>query len=217
MYKLAVIVPFYKSVKSSIEQEFINEFSAMSESILKETQLVVVDDCSLVPLDIKIENKNLNFELYRIDTDIEWNVGGAKNLGAHVSNCEKLLFMDADHSICEDKIKYLIDYKIKDNEHIILMRGKIGAPGIFCTTVKRFIELNGFDEQFSGHYGSEDKNYALRHRAKDGVFTKMDNVISVRKAYHHHTLIRDASVNKKISDCLKHSGLFLNFKWHKVI
>lgn len=217
MYKLAIIVPFYKNIESSVEQCFIDEFSAMSESLLNDMQLIFIDDCSVIPLSFKTENKKLNFSLYRIDTDIEWNVGGAKNLGAHVSCCENLLFMDADHSITEEKIKYLIDYKIRDNEHIVFMRGKIGSPGIFCTSRKRFSDLGGFDEQFSGFYGSEDKNYTLRHSCGGGFFTEIDGLISVRKEYHHHSLNRDATRNKKIAGCTKHSGLFLNFKWHKVI
>jgi predicted glycosyltransferase involved in capsule biosynthesis len=216
LYKLAVIVPFYKSIESSIEQWFINEFSTMCDLVLNDIQLIFVDDHSVVPLSFKIENKKLNFSLYKIDTDIEWNVGGAKNLGAHVSDCEKLLFMDADHSISEEKIKFLVDYKIKDNEHIIFMRGKVGSPGIFCTSRKRFSDLGGFDEQFSGHYGSEDKNYTLRHSHSGGFFTEIDGLISVRKKYHHHSLGRDVVRNKKIAGCTKRSDLFLNFKWHKV-
>jgi len=216
LYKLAVIVPFYKNIESSVEQCFIDEFSAMSDSLLSDIQLIFVDDCSVIPLSFKIKNKKLNFSLYKIDTDIEWNVGGAKNLGAHVSNCEKLLFMDADHSISEEKIKFLIDYKIKDNEHIIFMRGKVGSPGIFCTSRKRFSDLGGFDEQFSGYYGSEDKNYTLRHSHNCGFFTEIDGLISVRKKYHHHSLNRDATRNKKIAGSTIRSELFLNFKWHKV-
>lgn len=216
MYKLAIIIPFYKSIESKIEQCFIDEFSAMSKETLKDIQLIFIDDCSLVPLDIKIENKGLNYSQYRIDTDIEWNVGGAKNLGAHLSECEKLLFMDADHSISEEKIKYLINYEIKDNEHVVFMRGKIGFPGIFCTSRKRFSDLGGFDEQFSGHYGSEDKNYTLRHSHNGGFFTEIDGMINVREKYHHHSLGRDVVRNKKIAGCTKRSDLFLNFKWHKV-
>jgi len=216
LYKLAVIVPFYKSIESSIEQGFIDEFSKMCDLVLNDIQLIFIDDCSVIPLSFKIENKKLNFSLYKIDTDIEWNVGGAKNLGAHVSDCEKLLFMDADHSISEDKIKFLIDYKTKDNEHIIFMRGKVGSPGIFCTSRKMFSDLGGFDEQFSGHYGSEDKNYTLRHNHNGGFFTEIDGMINVREKYHHHSLNRDASRNKKIAGSTIRSGLFLNFKWHKV-
>jgi len=217
LYKLAVIVPFYKNIVSSIEQCFVDEFSLMSKDTLNSIQLIFVDDCSVVPLEIEYRNSNLSLSCYRIDTDIEWNVGGAKNLGAHVSHCEKLLFMDADHSIAEEKIKYLIDYNIKDNEHIIFMRGKVGSPGIFCTSRKRFSDLGGFDEQFSGFYGSEDKNYTLRHSCGGGFFTEIDGLINVRKEYHHHSLSRDVTRNKKIAGCINHSGLFLNFKWHRVV
>lgn len=217
MYKLAVIVPFYKNIESNIEQCFINEFSAMSSNTLKDIQVIFIDDCSEVPLCIELKNSNLNFSFYRIDTDIEWNVGGAKNLGAHVSTCEKILFMDADHSITEEKIKYLVEYNIKDNEHIIFMRGKVGSPGIFCTSRKRFSDLGGFDELFSGYYGSEDKNYTLRHSYGGGFFTEIDNLINVRDKYHHHSLNRNVDRNKKIAGNRTHSGLFLNFKWHKVV
>ena len=217
MYKLSVIIPFFKNIDSNIEQEFINEFCSMAKSTLKNIQLIFIDDCSPIPVNVKITNDNLNFNLYRIDTDITWNVGGAKNLGAYLSDAEKLLFLDADHSINEKNIKILIDYNINENEHIVFMRGKIGAPGIFCTTKKRFMSLNGFDEYFSGYYGSEDKNYIWRHRNNYGKFIKLDKMVSVREEYRHHSLCRNTNRNKEIAENIIHSGLFINYEWHKVV
>ena len=216
MYKLAVIVPFYKSIESNVEQCFIDEFTEMDDGVLKDIQLIFVDDCSPIPLNIKIENKKLNFELYRIDSDIEWNVGGAKNLGASVSDAENLLFVDADHSVSEKTIKFLIDYKLKDNEHMVFVNNRTDSPGTFFTSKKRFLELNGFDENFSGYYGYEDINYRKRHEVSGGIFTEYDEEIVVREKYHHHLLVRNAERNKKIAYGLVHSGKFINFKWHRV-
>jgi hypothetical protein len=216
LYKLAVIVPFFKSIESNVEQEIVNEFSALSDDILKDIQLIIIDDCSPVPLSVKIENKNLNIEVYRIDTDIEWNVGGAKNLGAYESDAEKVLFLDADRCIGECPIRNLVKMDIDDNGFIVFVNGKKGSPGTFCTTKKRFMELNGFDEKFSGNYGFEDINYRKRHEYFGGTFVEVDNLISTRKQYQHHTLIRNREVNRKIMSDVNRSGLFLNFEWHKV-
>ena len=127
-----------------------------------------------------------------------------------------MLFLDADHCIDESSIRYLIEYKIKENEHISFMRGEICAPGVFCVSKKWFIALRGIDEKFSGYYGSEDKNYTLRHRVTGGIFSYVNKFVTVRKRPRHHSLVRDVTRNKKTADVVTHSGLFLNFKWHKV-
>jgi len=198
LYKLAVIVPFYKGVESSIEQSLVDEFSSISDDVLRNIQLIFVDDCSLVPLNIVIKNERLNFSLYRIDTDINWNVGGAKNLGAHLSEAEILLFFDADRCIKEDAIKYLLKLDINENQHVVFVNEKKGSPGTLCTTRKRFLELKGFDEKFSGNYGFEDINYRIRHENSGGSFIEVDGFISIRQRYQHHTLKRDRIVNRKI-------------------
>jgi glycosyltransferase involved in cell wall biosynthesis len=188
----------------------------MNKEVLSDTQLIFIDDCSPINLKTNVVNHCLNFAQYRIDTDIKWNVGGAKNLGAFNSDAEKLLFLDADHSINESKIREIICIDLKNNECLLMMRGSCSAPGKFCTSRKIFLGLNGFDENFSGSYGYEDINYMIRHGDAGGFFTELKDAVYIRKGYHHHSLDRDGSRNKKIYKCKNHSGLFLNFKWHEV-
>ena len=65
MYKVAIIVPFYKSIESDVEQCIVDEFLAMGESTLKNIEIIIVDDCSSVPLNVEVKNKNLSINMLR--------------------------------------------------------------------------------------------------------------------------------------------------------
>ena len=50
-----------------------------SDAVKRKLNLVVVDDCSPVPVSMP-DGLNVNHRLVRIDRDIKWNSGGAKTL-----------------------------------------------------------------------------------------------------------------------------------------
>lgn len=65
-------------------------------------RVVVVDDGSaLAPAEGVLEPQRQalerNVALYRVEQDIPWNRGGARNLGAHVAGTEWVLHVDIDH------------------------------------------------------------------------------------------------------------------------
>ena len=215
MFKLSIVVPIYIDKNNSSTQCFYDDISLLSEDCLKNLELVFIDDCSPVPVKINT-NDRVNFKLLRIDDNIFWNVSGAKNLGSFVSNSEKILFIDLDHKVSDVGIKQLVDIKLKSNQLVNFDRGDKVVPGIFCLNASYYKKMGGLDEIFAGAYGYEDVHFQMRHKKNSNDTLVLSKVLSYRGGEHHHTIKKIVKNKEKLKN-LNHSGLFLNFKWHKVI
>lgn len=93
-----LIVPYYRNVEMLKRQ--LKEFVDYPEAI----RVVIVDDGSPEPAEDVINDSGLSWtqfvgrlQLYRINQDIPWNRGGARNLGATVCQTDWLMHMDIDH------------------------------------------------------------------------------------------------------------------------
>jgi len=214
LYKLSIVVPIYIDKNNYYTQLFYDEIASLENEVLKNIELIFIDDCSPVPVNININDK-VNFKLLRIDDNIFWNVSGAKNLGSFVSDSEKILFIDLDHKVSASGIKHLIDLNLKSNELVNFDRGDKIVPGIFCLNLAYYKKMGGLDEIFAGAYGYEDVHFQMRHKKHSNNTIVLSNILSYRGGEHHHT-IKKIVMNKEKLKNLNHSGLFLNFKWHKV-
>jgi hypothetical protein len=93
---ITLIVPFYRNVRMLERQ--IEEWKLYPNTFC----FVVVDDGSPEPAKPVVEAHSNNglrdrLSLYRIDVDIPWNRGGARNLGADAATTEWIVHMDIDH------------------------------------------------------------------------------------------------------------------------
>jgi hypothetical protein len=215
LYKLAIVVPIYIDKNNYYTQLFYDEIASLDSDILKNIELIFVDDCSPVPVKINTKD-NVNFKLLRVDDDIFWNVSGAKNLGSFVSNSEKILFIDLDHRVSEAGIKQLVELTLNSNQLVNFDRGDKIVPGIFCLNLAYYKKMGGLDEIFAGAYGYEDVHFQMRHKKYSGNTLILNGVLSYRGGEHHHTIKKVVKNKEKLRN-LTHSGLFLNFKWHKVV
>lgn len=65
-------------------------------------KVIVVDDCSPEPAEDVNGIWGAKVSLYRIETDIPWNRGGARNLASHMAETPWLLHVDIDHILKPD-------------------------------------------------------------------------------------------------------------------
>lgn len=214
MYKLSIIVPVYIDKNNDATQLFYDDIASMGEYCRNGIELIFIDDCSLVSVRVKTDG-SVNFKQFRIDQRIFWNVSGAKNLGSHVAKGKKLLFIDLDHKITESGLVKLIDMDIKNNQLVNFDRGDKIVPGIFCLNASYYKKMGGLDEIFAGEYGYEDVHFQNRHKKSGNPTVIIDGVLSCRGVGHHSIKRVVGNVGKARN--LKHSGIFLNFKWHRVI
>lgn len=235
--KLSIVIPAYFTDVHSVLFRNLDNYCKMKESVRKELEVIVVDDCSKTPIDLSKYRDILNISLFRIDIDISWNQPGARNLGCvHVNN-KWIYVTDVDHYIPEKTVEYILEnmnnfnemhiryfYRINPDNTELANKKPLGRVGSALISKKVFDMLGGWDERFSGSYGGDDKEFINRAR-REGcaiVDEKTFNLISLNSAIdytskkEYHNLKRHFDRNKKIPILKKRNENILNFKWHKV-
>lgn len=234
--KLTYITHFYcnqDNINSVLE--LLEKYAGYPQEILDQVQFIIVDDGS--PISYEIPDFNLNLHWLRIDDDIAWNQGGARNLGVTYAKSDKILITDLDHSLPPETFAYLINHRNPGRDFYKIYRtnpetGEIykGHSNLFFMSRARFMRHFGYDEEFSGGHGGEDyrfvkyhKYHGSRQRYLPKKYTCYEQEVNRDKAYH--SLVRDQSRNTPIDLKKKqqvsefgaehgHSRMFLNFRWH---
>ena len=110
---ITMIVPYYRQPQMLRKQ--MEHWVCYSRDIANAFRFVVVDDGSPEEARKVIEeflvfgDPLLNIlSLYRIDKDIPWNRGMARNLGTHVAETEWVLHVDTDHVLGADEAAKLV-------------------------------------------------------------------------------------------------------------
>ena len=94
---ITMVVPYYRQPKMLSKQlaTWINDYSAEVRSAIHFT---IVDDCSPEPAaDVFSMVRPFHCSLYRIDKDVPWNRGMARNLGTKMATTPWVLHLDTDH------------------------------------------------------------------------------------------------------------------------
>lgn len=98
---ITMIVPVYNQPQMLLKQ--LDTWSSYSREAREFFNFIIVDDCSPFPVAEAIagfwtdDGPWEGISLYRIDKDVPWNRGMARNLGTHVAETEWVLHVDTDH------------------------------------------------------------------------------------------------------------------------
>lgn len=162
---LSIICNFYGYPERVAEQ--VLHWNQLPREVLERVEFVLIDDCSDTP--VELPDHNLNLRLFRVTSDIPWNQGGARNLGATKAQGVWALFFDIDQRIQLETLPLLINLLEKANprntflylriRHLIDIQNNQSlpcAPSTFLTHLGDFRERGMYDEDFTGHYGYED-------------------------------------------------------------
>lgn len=138
------------------------------EEIKWNTEIIVIDDCSpRYPAEDELLGNFLiqypHFKLYRIKEDIRWNWIAAKNIGAHEAMNDWLMLTDIDHMVDEQLAEYLHDFAA--NPDCFYVPSRVDGsqrrfnpkphPNSYFMTKDLFWKVGGYNEHYSGHYGSD--------------------------------------------------------------
>ncbi|WP_099464716.1 MULTISPECIES: glycosyltransferase family A protein [Parabacteroides] len=236
--ELSYIMPvFFNQKNTNVLTNLLEDYSKIAPAVLKRIQFVIVDDCSPIPVTVP-SHININYQIYRIISDIRWNQGGARNLGVVKAISPKIILTDCDHFFPEKLLSQILDSKIP--QHTLYKFKRVDANGnqqqspcnIFYTSKMTFFSSLGYDEEFCGNYGYEDVmfrhfQHAMGNKIK--YFTRFKKIISntIDRENSYHSLVRDTTTNLALMEAklplLKnknpfqaHSRLFLNFEYQKV-
>jgi hypothetical protein len=100
-------------------------------------------------------------KLFRINQDIRWNWLAARNIGFHHAETEWCLVTDMDHIVPRETLINRIYGKHDPNVVYGFSRKEHTGeeiaphPNSWFLTKKKFWEIGGYDESFSGYYGTD--------------------------------------------------------------
>ena len=150
---IALVVPFYRQPRMLVKQACT--WLGYSEEVRRAIRITVVDDGSpeeaeaVLEANVRDVFSQLDFSLYRIDKDVPWNRGMARNLGTKMATTPWVLHVDTDHVLTPHNASQLL------------------------TTVRSFVGMIPKWFRFSRRrIGAADET-----RKKDGVDSKATNVL----------------------------------------
>lgn len=176
MNDISLIIPYYRNFW--MLRRHVDVWEMYSQEVLDNIRIIVVDDGSpdMSALSaLQCVRKPLPLELYRVNEDIPWNRGGARNLGAHVAKTKWLLHVDVDHTVPPDTMAALLDLKLDPAQWYRFNRWRVGAADFTrkkddADPAAKFVEIHphvdsylitedlywkagGYDEDYSGSLG----------------------------------------------------------------
>ena len=238
--RLTYITHFYLNQnRSETITELLRHYAGYAPELLDRIHFVIIDDAS--PLKVEPPDLDLNLTWLRIDQDIRWNQGGARNLGMIYAKSDQVLLSDLDllfpeatlHALSEAKPCAKNIYKLHEFDEASGELRK-GHPNTFFLSRARFLRFYGYDEEFAGNYGAEDfrfvkfqKSQGSRQRYFDARYPYLVRHKLDRSAAYH-SLQRDLSDNTPVDSRKRfenefyghehgHSRMFLEFTWSTLL
>jgi glycosyltransferase involved in cell wall biosynthesis len=225
---ISIVINAYNAQEALDRQ--LADWAAYEPALRERVEFIVVDDASAVPLQVSAASLpgELRLSLARIHQDIAWNMPGARNLGALLASGRFLLFHDIDHFLPPLALKRLIDnadalhtntlysfQRFLDGQQIHL------AVNCFLCSRDGFWQVGGYDEDFAGHYGHEDRFFLDAWVGRIGPRVLLTNVwLEVVKRYGTQGLSRDTARNAALFQQKLDAGLLghtprsrLRFPW----
>ena len=211
----------------------ITNWNSYSNEIREQVKFVLVDDCSMVN---SIENfdfssSEVDLDVYRVLDDIYFNVPGAVNLGADVTETEWFIKQDMDTIIPEETMTKLLEliesepektiYKFyRTNGTEISNSNKI-TPGQFMIRKNDFWSIGAWDEDFCEDYGMNDPAFFWRASQDDYTVVEGYDLFVTIDADGETDIQRDCSVNSQMLEQKKSGEMdwsddYLRFNWKQL-
>ena len=198
---LTLIYPYYNNHDMLVHHQ--HEHWMRYPIVVRECiEVIVVDDCSpRKPALRAIASGDLGyaFRLYRIKKDVRWNWIAARNLGAHEAKKSWLFMTDMDHVLTVSNIEILLQlimggkldkkkYYTFDRKDAPDLTPYKNHPNTYLIHRDLFWKNGGYDEEFSGYYGTDGYYRKLLDKVSEGEH--LDGVFVVR---YPREVIGDAS------------------------
>ncbi len=224
MTKLSLCTHFYNGIDGLNQQ--LSEWRKLSHQSKNEIEILLVDDYSSEKY--VIDCGDLPIRLFRVTSDIDWNMAGCKNLLKLHANSKWMLFFDIDNYALSDELELLIQNIERLDENNVYMfprihNGEFVDPHIntFLVSKKVLDQFNGFDEDFCGNYGFED---VLFHNQV--IKYGYNRVLLETVKFHQHKartndLNRDLETNQNLIHLKAKQGFpdpvnHIRFKWIEI-
>jgi len=194
--KLTLFLIYYENIKLLAEQ--IDSWLQWPDELRQQYEFLLIDDGSQVgtrAMDLIWPNrdyllKRLSLEVYEIEQDLIWNIGGARNLAATVVTTDYLVLSDLDLMVDAPVAQYLLtlqqqaetkeQQKEEGSPPSMLVFNSFDRlkpngkdhkphPAVMLSSKKLYWAIGGCDEDFVGNYGHTDVHFFHRARLTPGV------------------------------------------------
>lgn len=164
MRPITLINPYYLNPGMLREQQ--RAWRSLPDDIKAHLHVIVVDDGSPrnPALEVVEETGVASFRLYRIKKDVRWNWLACRNLGVHEATTEWVLLTDIDHVVPATTWRVLMTEQLDPRTAYRFSR--VDAPHLtpykphpnsWFMTRALFDAIGGYDERFSGYYGTDSE------------------------------------------------------------
>lgn len=162
-----LILPYYENPSQLARQ--LKNLGDLPRDVRDHIHLIVVDDGSPGVSAAEVATPYLDsaaglasLQLFRIEVDVRWNWLAARNIGVHHAPTEWVLLTDIDLELPEVTARRIIEKKLSPEN--VYRFSRLTAPDMtpykphpnsWLMTKKRFDQIGGYDERFSGFYGTD--------------------------------------------------------------
>jgi len=154
----------------------LKSWQEFSSEVLNQIQFLIVDDGSFIEKSAHsflkkniIRNKLLDIRIVQIDQKINWNIGGARNLGFFEADSDWVFMLDGDTIVKPKLIEFILNNLQNPNKVYIFFDrirpdGKTYRPhpAVMLLTRASYWRNGGCDEDFVGNYGNTDPHFRYR-------------------------------------------------------
>lgn len=223
---------YYNQVEMLNKQ--LDIWKSYSDHLRNNMKFIIVDDCSQKMPDkssLREASSEFDIALYRITDDIFFNVPGAVNLGAVLTDTPWFLKQDMDTIVPNESMERLLSVLSEDKQNTIYKYYRVNGtktsssnkitPGQFCVRKDDFWKIGAWDEDFCGNYGMNDPFFFFRARALGYAVEERKDIEVYIDEEGESDIVRDVTINselfkKKTSGKLSWSDNYLRFNWEKV-
>lgn len=163
MTPITLILPYY--LNASMLQEQRRSWAAYAPDLKPYLHVIVVDDGSPThaakPEDLT-DTGLASVRLYRTLVDVRWNWLFCRNLGVAEATTTWVLMTDIDHLLPESTLRALVTEPLDSD--VVYRFSRVDAPNFtpykphpnsWLLTREMFDAIGGYDERFSGYYGTD--------------------------------------------------------------
>lgn len=192
MIPLTFICAFYQNPGMLREQQTI--WRAYPDDLKAVFHAIVTDDCSPTsPAKPVIESTGIaSFQAYRTLKDVRWNWLFCRNLGVSKASTEWVLLTDIDHVLPAETLRSIVTEELDRDAVYRFSRVDAphvwpyaltecapykGHPNTWMMTRQMFAAIGGYDERFSGFYGSDGEFRDRVHSTAKRVVIRTDVLV----------------------------------------
>jgi len=164
MRAITLVLPYYMNREMLLRQQIV--WATYPADLRTCLHVIVVDDGS--PQHPARESWSASgiglasARLYRITVDVRWNWLACRNLGVAATHTQWVLLTDIDHVLPEATLRALVTDDL--DAKAVYRFSRVDAPNLtpykphpnsWLLTLEMFDAIGGYDERFSGYYGTD--------------------------------------------------------------